>query len=188
MLRAANLVAADATRQSSPKAMAKACGLTDSGPSSAPYDDEGETYLLIRQAFCAAFDELIKQVSLHPASFSIHMMLHCFLTRDGSHCVTGHARKAVYKAKAQRQGTILLHSMSPIESVKTPALKPPCSLHNFRGESCHVQTQGSMQSMVEELWAALADYVDRMHARQDVAFNDATVQFAITAEVGCPSP
>ena len=43
-----------------------------------------------------------------------------------------------------------------------------------------------MQSMVEELWAALADYLDRMHARQDVAFNDATVQFAITAEVGCP--
>ena len=67
MLRAANLVAADATRQSSPKAMAKACGLTnslDSGSSSAPYDDEGETYLLIRQAFCAAFDDLIKQVIL----------------------------------------------------------------------------------------------------------------------------
>lgn len=69
MLRAANLVAADATRQSSPKAMAKACGLTnslDSGPFSAPYDDEGETYLLIRQAFCAAFDELIKQVCSAP--------------------------------------------------------------------------------------------------------------------------
>ena len=41
--------------------------------------------------------------------------------------------------------------------------------------------------MVEELWTALADYLDRMHARQDVAFNDATVQFAITAEVQCLS-
>ncbi len=76
MLRAANLVAADATRQSSPKAMAKACGLTDSGPSSAPYDDEGETYLLIRQAFCAAFDELIKQVWLHAAPSHIRVLTH----------------------------------------------------------------------------------------------------------------
>lgn len=66
MLRVANLVAADATRQSSPRALAKACGLTDTPPSCpapAPYDDEGETYLLIRQAFGAAFDELIQQVS-----------------------------------------------------------------------------------------------------------------------------
>jgi len=46
-----------------------------------------------------------------------------------------------------------------------------------------VQMQGGTQSIMEDLWAALADYLDRMHARQDVAFNDATVQFAITAEV-----
>ena len=65
MLRMANLVAADATRQSSPRALAKACGLTnsaDSGPGAVPYDDEGEAYLLIRQAFADAFHELIKQV------------------------------------------------------------------------------------------------------------------------------
>ena len=43
--------------------------------------------------------------------------------------------------------------------------------------------QGGTQSIMEDLWAALADYLDRMHACQDVAFNDATVQFAITAEV-----
>ena len=66
MLRMANLVAADATRQSSPRALAKACGLTnsaDSGPGMVPYDDEGEAYLLIRQAFADAFHELIKQVA-----------------------------------------------------------------------------------------------------------------------------
>ncbi len=65
MLWAANLVAEDATRQCSPRALAKACGIidtSDSGSSCAVYDDEGETYLLIRQAFCEAFDELIKQV------------------------------------------------------------------------------------------------------------------------------
>ena len=66
MLRMANLVAADATRQSSPRALAKACGLTisaDSGPGAVPYDDEGEAYLLIRQAFADAFHELIQQVA-----------------------------------------------------------------------------------------------------------------------------
>lgn len=47
----------------------------------------------------------------------------------------------------------------------------------------HVQMQGSRQGIVEDLWAAVADYIDRMHARSDVAFNDATVQFAITSEV-----
>ena len=68
--------------------------------------------------------------------------------------------------------------------MQTSALR----LHRVQGGGgCHVQTHGSMQSTVEELWAALADYLDRMHARQDVAFNDATVQFAITAEVGCLS-
>ncbi len=65
MLQAANLVAEDATRQCSPRALAKACGIidsSDSGFSCAAYNDEGETYLLIRQAFSAAFDVLIKQV------------------------------------------------------------------------------------------------------------------------------
>ena len=71
MLRMANLVAADATRQSSPRALAKACGLTtstDSGPGAVPYDDEGEAYLMIRQAFADAFHELIEQVDSLPRS------------------------------------------------------------------------------------------------------------------------
>lgn len=66
MLRMADLVAADATRQSSPRALAKTCGLTnsaDSSPGAVPYEDEGEAYLLIRQAFADAFHELIEQVA-----------------------------------------------------------------------------------------------------------------------------
>ena len=42
---------------------------------------------------------------------------------------------------------------------------------------------GSRQGIVEDLWCAFSDYLDRMHARADVAFNDATVQYALTAEV-----
>ena len=71
MLRAANLVAEDATRQSSPRALAKTCGLIgtpDSGSSSAPYADEGEGYVLIRKAFSDAFHDLIQQVKL-----AVHM-------------------------------------------------------------------------------------------------------------------
>ena len=74
----ANLVAADATRQSSPRALAKACGLTnsaDSGPGILPYDDEGEAYLLIRQAFADAFHELIKQVAHLPRTTQQAMLL-----------------------------------------------------------------------------------------------------------------
>lgn len=42
----------------------------------------------------------------------------------------------------------------------------------------------SKQSTVEDLWAVFADYLDRVHARLDVAFNDSTVYIAYTAEVG----
>ena len=124
MLCAANLVAADATRQSSPKAMAKACGLTDSGQSSAPYDDEGETYLLIRQAFCAAFDELIKQVILHPAPIPIKgFTMYLSPTRGSSRLDDGHAGDAMQSAsvcEAQRQGGMLLLCMSSVDNVLYP--------------------------------------------------------------------
>ena len=49
---------------------------------------------------------------------------------------------------------------------------------------CHVQMPWSKQSTVEDLWAVFADYLDRVHARLDVAFNDSTVYIAYTAEVG----
>ena len=59
-------MAEDATRQSSPRALAKTCGLwhPDSGSTSAPYTDEGEGYVLIRKAFSDAFHDLIQQVKL----------------------------------------------------------------------------------------------------------------------------
>ena len=47
----------------------------------------------------------------------------------------------------------------------------------------HVQMPWSKQSTVEDLWAVFADYLDRVHARLDVAFNDSTVYIAYTAEV-----
>jgi hypothetical protein len=42
----------------------------------------------------------------------------------------------------------------------------------------------SKQSTIEDLWAVFTDYLDRVHARLDVAFNDAAVYIACTAEVG----
>lgn len=65
--------------------------------------------------------------------------------------------------------------------VSSPFSGGPC--RTMTAVAIAVQMQGGTQSIMEDLWAALADYLDRMHARQDVAFNDATVQFAITAEV-----
>ena len=50
-----------------------------------------------------------------------------------------------------------------------------------------LQMHGSEQGTVEDLWCAFSDYLDRMHARADVAFNDATVQYALTAEVCQPA-
>lgn len=56
VLRVADLVTADAMRPSSPRKHAGSalpCDLAD---------EDGEVYLCIRQAFSAAFDELLEQV------------------------------------------------------------------------------------------------------------------------------
>jgi hypothetical protein len=67
ILLAADLVAEDATRQSSPRALARTCGFIgtpDRNSTSAPYADEGEGYVLIRKAFSDAFHDVVQQVSL----------------------------------------------------------------------------------------------------------------------------
>ena len=57
VLRVADLVTADATRPTSPRKHARGSLPRELA------DEDGEVYLCIRQAFSAAFDELLEQVS-----------------------------------------------------------------------------------------------------------------------------
>ena len=85
VLLVADLVTADATRQTSPK---KTLSLDADGTvsHSVPSDEEGRMYLLIRKAFGAAFEELIQQASFTTVMFG-QVWKCCFFSSCNSHVI-----------------------------------------------------------------------------------------------------
>lgn len=132
VLRVADLVTADSTKQGGMSA-----------------EDFGETYLCIRTAFSAAFDELLLQASQGTIlQRCLFLMLWPASAKDSA---------AIQKACGS------MHDIGWL-----------CSPDNTGKMALDVQIAPAEQAeAVEELWTFLADYFDRTVARANIAITDA---------------